>query len=156
MAGVRSAACRGRQAACPVPKACHLPKRRNAALRTLLLESTMALPHARPATPIDIRPYAATLERQASHALIRSETLELIRLVLAGGDRVPAHTSDREQTLQCLEGLVSVEFDGRLTALEEGEVMLLPAGTPHALKALMPSSLLLTVCLRDVQDARAA
>jgi len=107
----------------------------------------MALSHARPGQPIDIGPLGATLERAASHAILKTRSLELMRLVLRRGAAFPPHSVYGEVTLQCIEGAVAVDAGGETIELRAHQIVLLPAAQEHAVRALEDSSLLLTVQL---------
>ena len=107
----------------------------------------MALTHAVPGQPIDIRPLGDALGSSASHALLKTRSLELMRIVLAEGDLLPPHSVYGECTLQCIEGLVEVEEGGVVHELYPNQVVLLRARGEHAVRAARDSSLLLTVQL---------
>ena len=67
----------------------------------------MAIPHAEPGDVIDVRPLGPALAGARSHALFKSNDLEVIRLVLRTGQGLPPHGVSGEITLQCLEGRIS-------------------------------------------------
>lgn len=111
----------------------------------------MALVHAQPLEVISIRPLAARITEARTHSLLKTDRLQLMRLVLAAGQTVPEHQVAGEMTLLCLEGQVLVRTPGRQSRLCEGELILLPAQEPHALQPQSDSSLLATLLLH--QDA---
>jgi quercetin dioxygenase-like cupin family protein len=103
----------------------------------------MALPHANPWQAIDLSPRGDAIP--ATHALIKTHALELIRLVMRAGDSLPPHSVYGELTLQCLEGEVVVEGEGVDCRIARGQLVLLPAQARYAVRALSDASLLLTV-----------
>jgi quercetin dioxygenase-like cupin family protein len=108
----------------------------------------MALPHAQPGQIIDL---LAPLEAQPapqSHALFKSEQLELIRLVLPAGKGLPTHAVAGEITLQCLAGVVDFSVDGRTHTLRAGQLLHVRGGVPHALVGVEDAQALLTIVLR--------
>jgi quercetin dioxygenase-like cupin family protein len=107
----------------------------------------MALNHAEPGEPIDIAPLGEALERSASHAILKTGSLELIRLVLRQGASLPPHSVAAEITLLCIEGAVAVEAGGRSCELRAHQMIMLPARQEHAVRALEDSSVLLTILL---------
>lgn len=111
----------------------------------------MALVHAQPLDVINVRPLAARITEARTHSLLKTDRVQLMRLVLKAGQTMPEHQVAGELTLQCLEGQVLVKTPGRQCRLAEGEMMLLPAQEPHALEAQADSSLLATLLLH--QDA---
>ena len=105
----------------------------------------MALSHARPGQTIDLSPLGDTLPRPASHALLKTHALELIRLVLHAGQELAPHKVYGDATLHCLEGSVRVESAGGFTELHRAQLLLVPALAEYSLQALEDSSLLFTV-----------
>ncbi|MEG0053607.1 MAG: cupin domain-containing protein [Comamonas sp.] len=107
----------------------------------------MALQHASPGVPVGVQPFADRLGSQQTTALFKSESLEVIRLVLMAGKRLPAHQTPGEMTLQCIEGQLTIKLGEDSHSLTAGQMLFLPAGTMHALKAEQDSSALLTIAL---------
>ena len=107
----------------------------------------MALVHAQPLDVISVRPLAAQLHGVKTHSLLKTRTLQLMRLVLAAGQHVPEHDVPGEITIQCLEGEVVVSIPGLARTLGAGELMALPGKEPHALRAVTDASLLVTILL---------
>lgn len=107
----------------------------------------MALQHAAPHEPWDVAPLAERLAATPTSALFKSRQLEVIRLVLAAGKSLPAHKVAGEITLQCIEGKIRIDAQGREQRLGAGQLMYLPAGEVHAVTALSDASALLTIVL---------
>ena len=106
----------------------------------------MAIEHARPAQPVDISPLGEALSHSASHAILKTHSLELMRVVLRAGQSVPPHKVYGEITLLCIEGAVSVEVaGGGASQLKPWQLVLLPAQAEYALQASQDCSLLVTV-----------
>jgi quercetin dioxygenase-like cupin family protein len=108
----------------------------------------MALKHAQTFEAIDLHPLADRLADARSSSLIKSNQLQLMRVVLRAGERLPEHRVRGEITLQCLEGRAAVQTPGHHVELGAGQLVLLPAGEPHAVHALLDTSLLVTVSLQ--------
>ena len=107
----------------------------------------MALPHAKPLDVIDMRPLGPQLAGAKTHSLIKTEKLQLVRIVLPAGHALPTHSLPGEVTVQCLEGEIELLTGARNDRLQAGQVMLLPAAESHAVRALRDASLLMTVLL---------
>lgn len=107
----------------------------------------MAIPHARPGQPIDLAPLGAALNRAATHAILKTKSLELIRLVLPQGRALPPHRLRGEATLLCLEGDIALIVEGESCRLAARQLVLLPADTEYAVHAVTDCSALLTLQL---------
>ena len=107
----------------------------------------MALDHAQPGQPIDIAPLGAALRQSATHAILKTRSLELMRVVLRAGEALPRHAVRGESTLLCIEGAAHVSTDGTVFQLRPSQFVLLPARAEHAVLALEDTSLLLTIQL---------
>ncbi len=109
----------------------------------------MALSHAHPGEPIDVRPLGPRFKDAKSVALFKSGELEVVRLVLAAGKSLPPHRVLGEITLQCIEGELSVTHEDEKTLLQPGEMLFLPANALHGVQALQDTSALLTIALHS-------
>jgi quercetin dioxygenase-like cupin family protein len=113
----------------------------------------MAIPHSAPGDLIDVRPLGAALSSERTHALFKSDDLELIRIVLAAGQELPMHTVAGEITLQCLEGSADVSYSAGVRRLEPGQLVLLSGGDMHGVRGVQDTSLLLTIALKKGAEA---
>ena len=68
----------------------------------------MAIPHAKPGTVIDVRPLGGKLANTTTATLLKTNSLEVIRIVMPAGKDISRHNVPGEITVQCLEG--NVEF----------------------------------------------
>lgn len=89
-------------------------------------------------------PIGAGLGAATSSTLLKSAGLELIRLVIPAGKEIPPHRAPGEITVQCVEGHVAFEHDGRAIDLHAGDLLYLCPQEIHALKGIMDSSVLVT------------
>jgi quercetin dioxygenase-like cupin family protein len=109
----------------------------------------MAIPHANPIEPISVRPFGAQLTNTQTTTLVKTDSLELIRLVLPAGKEIDRHEVSGEITLQCLEGHVHIRGEKTECELTAGHLIYAPAFETHSLRAETDSSLLLTIMLRN-------
>jgi len=107
----------------------------------------MAIPHAAPGDVIDVRPLGSALAGARSHALFKSQDLELMRLVLRAGQELPPHTVAGEITLHCIEGRVAFTCPAGVRELKAGELIHAGRQELHGLRAVEDASLLLTIVL---------
>jgi quercetin dioxygenase-like cupin family protein len=61
------------------------------------------------------------------------------------GQGLSEHTAPFDALLHLLEGEAEVTISGRMSRLEQGEVIILPAGKPHAVSASKRFKMLLTM-----------
>lgn len=109
----------------------------------------MALPHAQPLDVIDLRPLGAALTEARSTSLLKTEHLQLMRVVLQAGQELPSHAVDGPLTLHCLEGHAVVETPTRTCELQPGDLVMLEGREPHGVRSAVGASLLVTLLLHQ-------
>ncbi|MES2229451.1 MAG: cupin domain-containing protein [Burkholderiaceae bacterium] len=107
----------------------------------------MALQHAQPLDVIDVRPLGTGLRDAVTTSLLKTEALQLMRLVLPAGRGLPTHSVPGAITVLCLEGEAVVVTPSRTCTLQAGRLVMLAGGEPHAVEAVTDASLLVTVLL---------
>ncbi len=108
----------------------------------------MALPHAQPLDILNVAPLGARLHQAVSTSLLKTDRLQLLHLVLPAHQDHPTHHVNDECTLHCLEGIVEVVMPGGVRRLHAGQMVLLPARQPHALRARTDCAVLVTLVLQ--------
>ncbi len=108
----------------------------------------MALQHAQSGELIDVRPFGSGLPNEATRTLVKTPTLEIVRLVMREGKVHPGHKVPGEITVQCLEGKCAFTAGGVIRELDAGHILYLAGGEEHALRAVTDCSLLLTILLK--------
>jgi quercetin dioxygenase-like cupin family protein len=109
----------------------------------------MAIPHAKSGEVIDIRPLGSALAQARTTTLVKTKTLEVIRLVIPSGKDIPVHQAHGEITVQCLEGRVVFTAGNTNQELQAGQLLYLSSETPHALHGIENTSILLTILLHQ-------
>ena len=89
-------------------------------------------------------PLGNAIYRSMTTTIVKTDALELIRLVLPAGKVIPTHNVPGEITVQCLEGRVAFNARGRTQDIKAGHLLFLAAGEPHSVTAIEDSSLLVT------------
>ena len=107
----------------------------------------MALPHAQPLDIIDVRPLGAGLRSAVTTSLIKTPTIQLMRLVLRAGLGLPDHSVAGAISVQCIEGEAVVTTPARNCPLRAGQLVVLAGGEVHAVRAVTDASLLVTILL---------
>ena len=108
----------------------------------------MAIPHAAPGEVVSVRPLASALTGAKTSTLIKTDTLEVIRLVLPAGKELPAHRVAGEITVQCLEGRIAFTAGDATHELAAGDFLYLSGGETHSLRGIEDASVLVTILLR--------
>ena len=80
-----------------------------------------------------------------SRELIRKETGTITVFAFDEGQGLSEHTAPFDAFVQVLEGKVEITIDGTPHALAGGECIIMPAGVPHALKALSKFKMMLVM-----------
>lgn len=111
----------------------------------------MAIPHAKPAEVIDVRPLGAGLKDAQTTTLVKTDCLEVNRLVLPADKEIKQHNVPGEITVQCLEGNVLFSTEESECELTAGKLLYLSGSDDHALRAVEDSSLLVTILLEHKQ-----
>ncbi len=96
----------------------------------------MATPRATQGELIDVRPLGDGLRDSKSIILIRSDHLEVVRLVLPAGKHISEHRAPGEITVQCLEGVVTFGTGVGAQLMRSGDMLFLSGGEPHWLEAV--------------------
>jgi quercetin dioxygenase-like cupin family protein len=106
----------------------------------------MAIPHAQPGIPVDLRVVEGWSSETQTTALVKNDAFEAIRLVARKGTEVcHNHQVEGMITVHCLEGRIEFTADGDRREMGAGHWLYLTGGVPHTITALEDSLVLLTV-----------
>jgi quercetin dioxygenase-like cupin family protein len=108
----------------------------------------MALPHAKPGEAVSVRPLGSALAGTRTTTLIKTDALEVIRLIVPAGKEVPPHRVAGEITVQCLEGRVAFTAGGATREMAAGDLLYLSGGETHSLRGVEDATVLVTILLR--------
>src|ERR1022692_1685315 len=86
-------------------------------------ESAMSIPHANPGEIVDVRPLGAALPMTETKTLVKTKTVEIIRMVVTAGKEIPTHKAKGEIVVQCLEGKIAFSACGKTHDLEAGQLL---------------------------------
>jgi quercetin dioxygenase-like cupin family protein len=119
----------------------------NQSLNAVFRRFIMAIAHAAPAETIDIQPLGAKLATSRTTTLVKTPTLEVIRMVVRAGERHSKHHVPGEITVQCLEGRIIFGVEDAPHELKAGQMLYLAGGQSHYVQGIEDSSVLLTILL---------
>ncbi|WP_040787223.1 cupin domain-containing protein [Massilia niastensis] len=111
----------------------------------------MALQHAVSGEKIVLQRGDDDIAHFTSIALVKTETMELIRLVVPKEKPVPEHRVEGEVTLLCLEGEIALDAHGRTIVLRPNEMVYLAAGEPRTIRANRDAVALMTILMGPVR-----
>ena len=100
----------------------------------------MAIPHAAPGMPVDLRRSDEALSEAQTNALVKTGEFEAIRMVIPAGHEV-CHNHR-------VDGRIEFTADGDKRAVRAGQWLFLPGGVPHTISGVDDSLVLLTVMFR--------
>jgi len=80
-----------------------------------------------------------------SRTLVKRATGTITLFAFGEGQGLSEHTTPFDALAQVLEGQVEISVSGKPLVTTAGETVLLPANQPHALKAITPFKMLLTM-----------
>ncbi|MSR56926.1 MAG: cupin domain-containing protein [Planctomycetaceae bacterium] len=112
----------------------------------------MGIEHEPSGKIIDIRPLGTKIDAARTSTLVKTPAFELLRLVIHKGREISQHAAPGDLIIQCLEGEIEFTSKGKLSVLHAGDLMYLPNGEPHSLKATYNSSLLVTILFIEADD----
>jgi quercetin dioxygenase-like cupin family protein len=80
-----------------------------------------------------------------SRQLHKSQSGSLTLFAFDRGQEISEHTTPHDAYALGVDGKLALVVGGKALELKRGEILQLPAGVPHALKALEPSKMLLAM-----------
>ncbi|MBA7481633.1 hypothetical protein ES707_17107 [subsurface metagenome] len=80
-----------------------------------------------------------------SRTIIDKKTGTLTLFAFGEGQGLSEHTAPYDATVYLLNGEAEVSISGKNLRLKEGEMVIMPAGEPHALKALKRFKMMLVM-----------
>ena len=108
--------------------------------------STTILKNIDLSTPLDLRALVAYQEGQiVSRTLAQNNAVSLTLFAFAKGEEISSHASKGDAMVQILDGTARITIGETEHRLSAGQTIVMPAGVPHALLALEPFQMLLTV-----------
>jgi quercetin dioxygenase-like cupin family protein len=109
----------------------------------------MAIPHAKSGEVIDLRPLGEALAHAITNTLLKTDRLEIIRLVVPAGKVIPPHQVVGEITVQCLEGRVAFTASDGTREMTAGQMLYLAGNEPHSLRGIEDASIIVTILLNE-------
>lgn len=105
----------------------------------------MATHHATAGEVVNLATWAKDLTAEQTKAIVKTEQMELVRLVLPAGKNIATHKVSGPITVHCITGKIEFTAMGATQELKQGELLHLMAGEPHSVAALENAVVLLTI-----------
>jgi quercetin dioxygenase-like cupin family protein len=80
-----------------------------------------------------------------SRTLVEKKTGTVTLFAFAEGQGLSEHTAPFDALVQILDGEAEINISGKALHLKEGEMVIMPANEPHALRAVTRFKMLLTM-----------
>jgi quercetin dioxygenase-like cupin family protein len=84
-----------------------------------------------------------------SRTIVDKEVGTVTLFAFDEGEGLSEHTAPYDALVVDLEGEVEIRIAGKRSLLKEGDMMIMPANTPHALKALTRFKMMLVMIRAD-------
>lgn len=80
-----------------------------------------------------------------SKTLVQKETGSVTLFAFARGEGLSEHTAPFDALVLVLDGVAEISISGEPVEVRKGEMLIMPAGRPHALKALEDFKMMLVM-----------
>lgn len=80
-----------------------------------------------------------------SKEIIKKETGTVTVFAFDKGEGLSEHAAPFDAIVQVIDGKLELKLDGELNTLEKGDMILMPANSPHALTAVEKFKMVLTM-----------
>jgi len=80
-----------------------------------------------------------------SKEILKSKNGSITLFAFAEGEGLSEHKAPFDAFVQCLDGKVDIILDGESNILNKGDIIIMPANIPHAVKAISDFKMLLTM-----------
>lgn len=92
-----------------------------------------------------VRLAKAIAETSQTIVVVKTDTVQIVQLLVPSGQTIPKYEAQGETVLHCLEGRAAVSAQGQVCELSAGELLYLTTSEPFSVKAKEDVSLLVTM-----------
>lgn len=107
----------------------------------------MTLPHITSGEIVNLKTLKADMPVDSTCALFKASEMEVIRMVLPEGKKIPEHRVAGKISIQCVSGHTKLSLGTKVQDLHEGDWLYIDGNELHALEAVAASVLLVTILL---------
>lgn len=105
----------------------------------------MSQGHVESGETINLNTLKDGMSKDSTFALVKTDDMEVIRMVLPRGKDIERHSIEGEISVHCLKGDVLFQIGKKARKLSEDDWIYLRKNQPHALYAQTDAVLLLTI-----------
>ncbi|PWH14797.1 MAG: cupin domain-containing protein [Anaerolineae bacterium] len=87
-----------------------------------------------------------------SRQIVKTETGSVTFFAFDAGQELSEHSAPFDALVHVLEGQVEIRISGQPYLLQAGEAILMPAGQPHAVRAIQPFKMVLTMLRAEMSS----
>lgn len=109
----------------------------------------MATHHASPAEVVDLDTWARDMPSEQTKAIVKTDEMELARLVIPAGRDIPTHKVTGPIIVHCINGTIELTAMGKTQILLPNQLLYLMPDEPHLVKAVEDSVVLLTIIFKS-------
>jgi quercetin dioxygenase-like cupin family protein len=108
----------------------------------------MATHHASPAEIVDLGTWAQDMPNEQTKAIVKTDEMELARLVIPAGKQIPTHKVSGPIIVHCLNGKIEFTAMGKTQMLMPNQLLHLMPDEPYSVKVVEDSVFLLTIIFK--------
>ncbi len=108
----------------------------------------MATHHASPSEIVDLETWAQDLPNEHSKTIVKTDEMELARLVFPAGGEFPTHKVSGPVVIHCVNREIECAAMGETRSLKPGQLLYLMPDEPHSLRAITNAVVLLTIIFK--------
>lgn len=108
----------------------------------------MAIEALKPGEIAVVGPESQVVEQRKTSVLVKTPTLRVMQIDIPAGEALKEHKAPGDITVHCIAGKVNFTVHGKAQELTAGSLLYLPAEELHAVEAIEPSVLLVTVAIQ--------
>ncbi|MBL1141457.1 MAG: cupin domain-containing protein [Proteobacteria bacterium] len=109
----------------------------------------MATHHAQPGEIVDLATWANDLQKNMTKVVMKSEDMEIARLVIPSGKLIPDHKVSGPIIVHCIQGKIKFTAMGKMQELNNGELLYLEPSELHSLEGIDDAVILLTILFKN-------
>ncbi|GJM05606.1 MAG: hypothetical protein DHS20C09_16020 [marine bacterium B5-7] len=109
----------------------------------------MATHHAKPGEIVNLDSWTDDLKKNMTKVVMKSEDMEIARLVIPAGKSIPDHKVPGPIIVHCIQGKINFTAMGNTQELSKGQLLHLEPSEIHSLEGVDDAVILLTILFKN-------